>query len=58
MYGIVVTVLNIGQTLIPCAWVLGIVHVQNMHNHHVDDLDLTICLGVEGYGFGELGVQP
>jgi hypothetical protein len=38
MYGSVVTVLNIGKTLIPCAWMLGIVHVQDMHDHPVDDL--------------------
>jgi hypothetical protein len=58
MYGVVVTVLNIGKTLIPCAWMLGIVHAQNMHDHHVDDLGLAICLGVEGHGFGDLGVHP
>jgi hypothetical protein len=28
-----------------------------MHDHHVDDLGLDIYLGVEGRGFGELGVQ-
>jgi hypothetical protein len=49
--------LNIGKTLIPCARVLGIVHVQDMHDHLIDDLSLAICLGVEGSGFGELGVQ-
>ena len=36
---------------------LGIVHAQDMHDHHVDDLGLAIRLGVEGHGFGELGVQ-
>jgi hypothetical protein len=36
---------------------LGIVHVQDMHDHPVDDLSLAIRLGVEGHGFGELGVQ-
>jgi hypothetical protein len=36
---------------------LGIVHVQDMHDHPVDDLGLAIRLGVEGSGFGELGVQ-
>jgi hypothetical protein len=34
----------------------GILHVQDMHNHPIDDLNLTIRLGVEGSGFGELGV--
>jgi hypothetical protein len=35
----------------------GVVHAQDMHNHYVDDLYLAISLGVEGGGFGELGVQ-
>jgi hypothetical protein len=53
----VVTVLNIGETLIPCTWMLRVVHVQDVHNHLIDDLYLTICLGVESSGFSELGVQ-
>jgi hypothetical protein len=57
MYGSVVTVLNIGNTLIPGVWVLGIVHAQDVHDHLIDDLSLSICLGVEGSGLGELGVQ-
>jgi hypothetical protein len=57
MYGSVVVALNIGKTLIPCAGMLGIVHAQDMHDHLVDDLGLAIYLGVEGSGFGELGVQ-
>ena len=57
MYGYFVAVLNIGKNLIPCARVLGIVHAQDMHNHLVEDLGLAIRLGVEGNGFGELGVQ-
>jgi hypothetical protein len=28
-----------------------------MYDHPIDDLNLTICLGVEGSGFGELGIQ-
>jgi hypothetical protein len=56
MYGSVVTLMNIGKTLIPCVWMLGIVHAQYMHDHIVDDLSLAICLGVEGSGFGEVGV--
>jgi hypothetical protein len=35
----------------------GFVHEKDMHNHYVDDLCLAIILGVEGGGFGELGVQ-
>jgi hypothetical protein len=57
MYGFVVTMLNIGNNLIPCAQMLGIVNAQNMHDHPVDDLSVAIYLGVEGHGFGELGVQ-
>jgi hypothetical protein len=53
----VVTVLNIGETLVPCTWMLRVVHVQDVHNHLIDDLCLVICLGVESSGFCELGVQ-
>jgi hypothetical protein len=49
--------LDIIKTLIPCVGVLGIVHVRDMHDHPIDNLSLTICLGVEGIGFGDLGVQ-
>jgi hypothetical protein len=57
MKGYVVFVLNIGETGIPCARMFGVVHAQYMHDHFVDDLCLAISLGVEGNGFGELGVQ-
>jgi hypothetical protein len=57
MYGYVVIVVNIGKNLIPCAHMLGILNVKNMQDHLVDNLGLAICLGVEGHGFGELGVQ-
>jgi hypothetical protein len=53
----IVTMLNIGETLIPCTWMLRVVHVQDVHNHPIDDLYLSICLGVESSGFSELGVQ-
>jgi hypothetical protein len=36
---------------------LGVVHAQDMHDHPIDDLCLSINLGVEGSGFGELGVS-
>jgi hypothetical protein len=49
--------LNIGKTLIPRVGVIGIVHVWDIHYHLIDDLSLAICLGVEGSGFGELGVE-
>jgi hypothetical protein len=47
MYGSVVTVLNIGKNLIPCVWMHGIVYAQDMHDHPIDDLGLSICLGVD-----------
>jgi hypothetical protein len=53
----IVVVLKIGETLIPFAWILGVVHAQYVHDHPIDDLCLAIILGVEGSGFGELGVQ-
>jgi hypothetical protein len=55
--GLIVAMMDIGKTLIPCARVLGIIHVQDMHDHSIYNLGLAICLGVEGRGFGELGVQ-
>jgi hypothetical protein len=57
MQGSIVAMMDIGKTFIPCARVLGIIHVQDMHNHLIYNLGLTIFLGVEGHGFGELGVQ-
>jgi hypothetical protein len=55
--GFVVAVLNIGETLIPCVQMFGVVHAQDMHNHFADDLCMSISLGVEDGGFSELGVQ-
>ena len=49
--------LDIGKALIPCVKVLGIIDAKDMHNHLIYDLGFSICLGVEGCGFGELGVQ-
>jgi hypothetical protein len=57
MQGLVIAMLNIGKNLIPCARVLGIIHVQDMHDHLIYDLSLAICFGVEGHGFGDLSVQ-
>jgi hypothetical protein len=53
----VVTMMNIGKTLIPCTWVLRVLHVHDVHNHPIDDLCLAIYLGVERSGFCDLGVQ-
>ena len=49
--------LDIRKALIPCVRVLGIIHAKDMHNHLIDNLGLVIYLGVEGRGFGELGVH-
>jgi hypothetical protein len=53
----VVTLLDIWETLVPCMGMLIIVHVQDVHNHLIEDLRLAIGLGVERSGFCELGVQ-
>lgn len=42
----IVVVLNTGETLIPCTWMLEFVHAQNVHNHHVNELHITMILGV------------
>ena len=54
---LVVTVLNIGETCVPCTWMLRIVHAQDARHHLIDDLCLVVGLGVESSGFFELGVQ-
>ena len=48
--------LDIGKALIPCVRVIGIIHAKDMHIHSIYNLNLDICLGVEGHGFGDLGV--
>jgi hypothetical protein len=53
----IVTVLNIGETLIPCTQILRVVHAKDVQNHSIDDLCLAISLGVESSGFSEFGVQ-
>jgi hypothetical protein len=53
----IVTMLNIGETLIPYMWMLRVVHAQDVHNHLIDNLCLAICLRVESNGFSELGAQ-
>jgi hypothetical protein len=57
MKGSIVFVLNIGENHIPCMWMFEVVHEQDMHDYSVDNLFISINLGVEGGGFGELGVQ-
>jgi hypothetical protein len=53
----VVTVLFIWKTLVPCTWMLRILHAQDVQNHPIDDLCSAISLGVEISAFGDLGVQ-
>jgi hypothetical protein len=56
MQGLVVAMLDIVKTFIPGVRVLGIIHVQDMHDHSIYDLNLDIFLGVESHGTGDLGV--
>jgi hypothetical protein len=53
----IVTMLNIGETLVPCMWMIRIVHARDVHNHLIDNLCLVVCLGMECSGFCEVGVQ-
>jgi hypothetical protein len=48
--------LDIGKAFIPCVMVILIVHSKDMHNNSIYNLSLAIYLGVEGHGFGDLGV--
>jgi hypothetical protein len=53
----VVVVLNIENNIIPCMWILKVVHVHVVQNHLIDDLCMVIGLRVERNGFSEIGVQ-
>ena len=57
MKGSVVAVLNIWETLIPSVGMFRIVHLQDMHDHSIDHLHLSIDLGVEGHNLCEFGVH-
>jgi hypothetical protein len=57
MESLVVAMLNIMKTLIPCTRMLRVIHAQDVHDHSIDDLCLAINLRVEGSGLSELGVQ-
>jgi hypothetical protein len=57
MQGSIIAMLDIGKNIIPCVRFLGIINVQDIHDHSINDLGLAIYLGVEGCGFVELGVQ-
>jgi hypothetical protein len=54
MKGFFIAVLNIGETLIPCAWMFGVVHAKYMHDHSIDDLCLAISLGWKAMHFVSL----
>lgn len=53
----IIVVLNIMESVITCACMLGVIHSQNVQDQHVDDVYLTIIVGVECNWFGDLGVK-
>ena len=55
--GLIVAMLNIRKSLIPSAMMFDVIHSQDMHNHLVDHLRMSICLGVEGSQFGQFGAH-
>jgi hypothetical protein len=57
MESLVVAMMNIGNTLIPCMWMLRVIHALDVQNNLIDNLCLAIGLRVEGSGFSELGFQ-
>ena len=53
----IVIVLNIWEALIPCTWILRVVHAWDVHNNLIEDLYLVLSLGMEIIGFSDLDVQ-
>ena len=53
----IVVVLHIRKVVIPHAWMFGVVHLQDVHDHPIDHICLAIGLGMGSSVFGELGVQ-
>ena len=49
--------LDIGDALIPCSWMILFLHVHNVYDHHVENLCLSIGLGMESCGLGDFGIQ-
>lgn len=43
----VITMMHIGKDHIPSSWIVGVVHAKYVHYHPVDNLYLTIILGME-----------
>lgn len=57
MESFVIAMLDIGEAFIPCVFMLRVLHEKDLHDHPIDDLCLTISLGVEGHGISEIGIQ-
>jgi hypothetical protein len=55
--GSIVAMMNIRNALIPCAYMFGVIHPQDMDNHLIGYLCFSISLWVEGNRFGQLGVH-
>jgi hypothetical protein len=53
MEGSVVVVLNIWEIIVPCVGVLGIVHMQDSHDHPIDNLG-EITKRLLGYARGNI----
>ena len=53
----IIIVSYIGKNLILGSWMLGVLHVEYVHYHPIDDLCLDIILGMEGSELGELSLQ-
>jgi hypothetical protein len=56
MEGFFIAMLNVWKVLIPCTWILGFLHAQDMHSHPIDQFHLSIFVGVKGSQFGQLCV--
>jgi hypothetical protein len=52
-----VALMNIGETFILGTQMLRFVHVQDVHNHPIEDLCLEVGFMVEINGFSKIGVQ-
>ena len=57
MNSLVLSMLHIRKVVIPCAWMFGFGHLQDVHDHPINHLCLVVSLGMEGSVFGELGIQ-
>ena len=49
----VVAMLDIGDALIPCVWMLRVVQAHNVYDHLVGNLCLAISLGMESRGLSK-----